>query len=283
MIGRIPQGPAVADGAAVDASALTLVWWDPAAQWGVGVFETLAVRSRTALRVAAHLTRLETAARRIGIALPAWSVLDAAARHVASGAERDGWLKIAVSRSGHWAVFAGALETFEDGRAVSAVVLTGRRHRLDPLVGIKTLAYAPAVLGLEEAHRRGADEGIWLNERGHVIGACTANLFALRGRAVVTPSLSDGARDGVTRARAIEALREAGLTVRESKVRYATLRAADEIFLTSSVRGVRPVVRLDGRDVRKGRLGSVTTALGERLAAEDVPRDTVSDAEERQR
>ena len=274
MIGRRPQGVAVADGATVDAATLTLPWWDPAAQWGIGVFETLAVRGRTPLRVAAHLTRLESAARAIGVALPSWSTLDEAARRVAEAAEQDGWLKIVASRTGRWAVFAGPIETFEDGRSVSAVVLAARRHRLDPLVGIKTLAYAPAVLGLEEAHRRGADEGIWLNDRGHVIGGCTGNLFVVRGRAAVTPALSDGARDGVTRARAIEALRAAGLAVREAKVRIATLRGADEIFLTSSVSGVRAIVRLDGRDVRRGEAGRVTTSLRERLASEDVTRDT---------
>ena len=274
MIGRRPQGVAVADGAIVEAATLSLPWWDPAAQWGMGVFETLAVRGRTPLRVAAHLTRLESAARAIGVALPSWSTLDDAARRVAEATEQDGWLKIVASRTGRWAVFAGPLETFEDGRSVSAVVLAARRHRLDPLVGIKTLAYAPAVLGLEEAHRRGADEGIWLNDRGHVIGSCTGNLFVVRGRAAVTPALSDGARNGVTRARAIEALRAAGLAVREAKVRVTTLRGADEIFLTSSVSGVRAVVRLDGRDVRRGEPGRVTTSLRERLASEDVPKDT---------
>ena len=80
--------------------------------------------------------------------------------------------------------------------------------------------------------------------------ACAGNVFVVRGRAVVTPSLEDGARDGVVRALAIEALRGFGLSVRQSKVRLAALRSADEVFLTSSLCGVRPVVRIDARDVR---------------------------------
>ena len=158
-------------------------------------------------------------------------------------------------------------------------MLPWRRHRLDPTSGLKSTGYAACVLGLEEARRRGADEGLWLNERGHVIEACTGNVFVARGRAVVTPSLRDGARNGVTRGRAIVALRELGLSVRESKVRLATLRAADEIFLTSSLRGVRPVVKIDGRDVRGGAPGSLTGRLAEELLASESRRATMTTRE----
>jgi branched-subunit amino acid aminotransferase/4-amino-4-deoxychorismate lyase len=139
------------------------------------------------------------------------------------------------------------------------------------------MGHAAFLLGLEEARRRGADEGLWLNDRGHVIEACTGNLFVVRGRAVVTPALSEGARDGVTRSRAIPALRELGLSVRQSKVRIATLRAADEVFLTSSLSGVRPVVRIDARNVRGGDPGPTSRRLAERLIADEMTRGVVQD------
>ena len=153
------------------------------------------------------------------------------------------------------------------------MILPWRRHRLDPLAGVKSLAHAGAIRGLEEVLRAGAQEGLWLNERGHVIEACTANVFAVRGRAVVTPAVSDGARPGVTRERAMISLRTLGHQVRESKLRVLALRSADEIFLTSSLAGVRPVVRLDGRDVRGGRVGPVTLRVAEALAEADRQRD----------
>jgi len=95
----------------------------------------------------------------------------------------------------------------------------------------------------------------------------------------VTPSLRDGARDGVTRWRAIVALRELGLSVRQSKVRIAILRAADEIFLTSSLRGVRPVVRIDGRNVRGGDPGPITRRLAEQLMASEARHATIETRE----
>jgi len=175
------------------------------------------------------------------------------------------WLKVVVSRSGRWAVFAGPADPERRGRPARVVILPWRRHRLDPTTGIKSIGTAGSMLGLEEAERRGADDGLWLNDRGHAIGACTANLFVASGSALVTPALSDGARDGVTRVRAIEAARTFGLTVRLGKVRITTLRHADEVFLTSSVLGVRPVFRIDGRDVRNGEPGPLARRLAEHL------------------
>jgi len=262
VIDRRPCGRAVLGGTIVDAEALLLPWADPLAQWGLGVFETVAVSDGLPRHLDEHLRRLGSAALRLGVTLPAAVELSRAARLVAEdGAKGNAWLKIVVSRSGLWAVFSGPIGADDDGGTISAIVLPWRRHRLEPTAGIKATGCAASMLGLDEARRRGADEGLWLNERGPVMGACTGNVFVLRGRAVVTPSTRDGARDGVTRARAIDALRTFGLSVRQSKVRIATLRSADEVFVTSSLRGVRPVIRIDGRDVRGGGPGPIATRL----------------------
>ena len=283
MIDRRPQGRAVLCGTVVASDALLLPWYDPAAQWGLGVFETLAVRDATPRHLDEHLRRLRVSALRLGVPLPAPAELTRAARLVAEGISGgSSWLKILVSRSGQWAVFAGPIDSADEGSAISAVVLPWRRHRLDPTAGIKSMAYAGAILGLEEARRRGADEGLWLNDRGHVIESCTGNVFVVRGRAVVTPALRDGARDGVTRSRAIETLRELGFSVRQSKVRIATLRGADEVFLTSSLRGVRPVVRIDGRNVLGGDPGRVSRRLAERLNASAAAHDAIKEGDGRQ-
>jgi branched-chain amino acid aminotransferase len=271
VIDRRPQGRAVLNGKGVASEDLLLRWDDPAAQWGLGVFETVAVRGDAPCDLAEHLERLRDAARRFGVPLPAALELDRAARAVADGGSPGArWLKIVASRSGQWAVFGGPFDPASEGAQVSAVVLPWRRHRHDPAAGLKAVGDPSRMLGLEEARRRGAEEGLWLNERGHVIGACTGNVFVVRGRAVVTPSLRDGARDGVTRARAIRELRVFGLSVRQAKVRLATLRAANEIFLTSSLRGVRAVVRLDGRTVRRGDAGPITRRLANVLVEDGV-------------
>ena len=265
MIDRRPQGRAVLDGVAVDTDALLVPWTDPAAQWGLGVFETVAVVDGVPRHLELHLQRLTAAASRFGVPLPAAAELARAACQVAEGAATRSWLKLIVSRSGRWVVFAGP-DDGDRGGTVSAIVLPWRRHRLDPTAGVKSTGYTASLLGLEEARRRGADEGLWTNDRGHLVEACTANVFVVAGRAAVTPAMRDGARDGVMRALAIAALHDASIQVREGKVRLTALRAAHEVFLTSSLGGIRPVVRIDGRNVRNGEPGPVTRRLSERLS-----------------
>lgn len=250
----------------VRSSDASLPWSDPATQWGLGIFETIAVRDGEPRFVDEHLARLVSAAAQMSIPMPDRKALEGTLAQLAHKLESGhGWLKLLVSRSGHWTVFGGPSDPAEENRPVSVVLLSGRRHRLDPLAGIKSLASAAMHLGLEEAQRSGADEGIWLNDRGHVMEACTANVFVLKGRRVTTPALSDGALPGITRARAMTALKGMGYTVAEGKVRVDALRDAREVFLTSSLSGVRPVVRLDGRDIGSGRPGSCATRLADKL------------------
>jgi branched-chain amino acid aminotransferase len=283
VITRRAAGLAVLDGRPVEADALVLPWDDPAAQWGLGIFETIAVHEGRPKHQAAHLIRLRAAADECAVPLPGDAELLRALRNVGAAIpEGHGWTKILVSRSGRWAVFGNATDRSREDAPCAAVILRARRHRLDPLTGTKTLAYAASILGLEEARRKGADEGLWLNDRGHVIGASAANVFVVKGRAVTTPAVSDGARPGVTRERAIAALRAQGVRVAESRVRVLKLRSADEIFLTSSLLGVRAVVRLDGSDVRGGWPGPVTRRLADALAEDEAPtRDVVHDTESR--
>ena len=143
MIDRRPQGRAVLCGTLVASDALLLPWSDPAAQWGLGVFETIAVRDATPRHLDDHLRRLSAAALRLGVPHPAATELTRAACLVAEGASGcPAWLKILASRSGKWVVFAGPIDPVDEGRPVSAAVLPWRRHRLDPTAGIKSMAYA---------------------------------------------------------------------------------------------------------------------------------------------
>ncbi len=257
-----PRGEVWLDGRLVEPSEATVLVTDPAVQFGLGVFETLAVRGGRVLEADAHLRRLSACAAAVGVTLPDAAALGAAARRIASGIEGGcGWLRVIASRSGRCAVFAGPMDPSEEGRSVRAILLRWRRCPADVLAGIKSLNYAANVLGLEEAQRRGADEGLWLNTRGHLAEACSANLFVVKRRAVFTPAARDGILAGIVRGLAIDAARSLGYLVHEGKVRLPRLIGADEAFLTSSTRGIRPLVEFEGRPVGRGKPGPVTTAI----------------------
>jgi branched-chain amino acid aminotransferase len=107
--------------------------------------------------------------------------------------------------------------------------------------GHKKLAYLDHLVALELARAVGADEAVRLDPAGRVVEGSTSNLFVVDGDRLVTPPISRGALPGIVRRRILElgAGVEADLTVDE-------LRAADEIFITSSLRGVVAVTSLDG-------------------------------------
>jgi len=233
-----PCGQVWLDGRLVDPSEASILVTDPAVQFGLGVFETIVVHDGRALESRAHVDRLFACAEKLGVSLPARGDLLAALSRAAAGVEGGlGWLRVIASRSGRCAVFAGRMDPTEEGRSVRAVLLPWRRCPADALAGLKSLNYAANVLGLEEARRRGADEGIWLNTRGHLAEGCSANLFVVKRRAVYTPAARDGILPGIVRGIAIKAARSLGFVFHEGKVRLPRLLGADEAFLTSSTRG----------------------------------------------
>jgi branched-chain amino acid aminotransferase len=130
--------------------------------------------------------------------------------------------------------------------AVLATVPWPRNERA-PTAGLKTTSYADNVVALAWAHERGAAEALFLNTVGHVCEGTGSNVFYEVGGALVTPPLSSGCLGGITRELLLEWMAEEGTPVREDDHGVTELRAAREVFITSSTRAVQPVRALDGR------------------------------------
>jgi branched-chain amino acid aminotransferase len=256
------------DGVPLRAEKAAVAVGDAGLLAGMGLFETLAVHDGVALQRDAHLDRLKRGAQTLGIVFPTADGLREVVTAAAGQSEcsPQGWLKIVVTSGGRWIVFCGAMEPGDRGCPASAVVLPWRRNPADPLVGLKTLNYAANMLGLAEARRRGADEGLWLNVRGRFAEGCTSNLFVIRDRRLHTPSEREGILPGIVRAAALDAARKIGLCVHEGRVRWKRLLGAREAFLTSSLRGIRPLVRLEGKPVGDGTPGAVTRRIAAEVA-----------------
>ena len=112
---------------------------------------------------------------------------------------------------------------------------------------------------------------------GHLAEGCASNLFIVRRRALYTASACEGILPGVVRDLVLAAARAAGLLVHEGRVRVVRLQRADEAFLTSSLRAVRPLVRYAGRPIGNGEPGPITAMLG-RAVARSRRRTSVDDA-----
>ena len=135
------------------------------------------------------------------------------------------------------------------------------RHAASPLAGVKTISWLDSVWAAEEAKREGYDEVVLLNERGEVTECTAANIFAVRNDKVITPPLSSGCLEGVTRGVLMEIAAEAGTTVVEQAMRPEDLYAADDVFITSTNRNVIGVKEIAGRIIGAGVGGELTKKL----------------------
>lgn len=265
---RIPEQNTLVwiNGKVIPMKEAALPLGDPVVQAGLGVFETLAVRDGSLLDLPAHLRRLRTGADMFSVELPGDHDLLLAMQPVVESLPACAWVKILAARSGLLAVFGAGMNPLEEEQESTAVLLKWRLSHKGPIAGLKTLNYAHFLLGTEEAQARGADEGIWLNTRGHLGEGCSSNLVVVQRKTLYTAGLGDGILPGIVRDLALRAAREEGYSVHEGKVRLKRLERADEAFLTSSLRGVRPLVRYQGRVLGKGVRGPVTTRIAKTVA-----------------
>lgn len=135
------------------------------------------------------------------------------------------------------------------------------RHAASPLAGVKTTSWLNSVWAAAEAHREGFDEVVMLNERGEASECTAANLFVVKDEKVLTPPLSSGCLEGVTRGVLMEIASEAGTSVKEQTLHMEDLFGADEVFITSTNRNVIGVKEIAGHAIGNGRSGEITNRL----------------------
>jgi branched-chain amino acid aminotransferase len=132
----------------------------------------------------------------------------------------------------------------EAGGSVIVNLSPWTRNEHSPLAGLKSLSYAENLIALDQARRSGFEETIFLNTAGLVCEAAMANLFIMKDGAIFTPSLESGCLPGITRQVVIELAGRCHMEARETSISVDDLMAADEVFLTSSISGIRSVSRI---------------------------------------
>lgn len=137
------------------------------------------------------------------------------------------------------------------GDEVRLGIVPNARFAASPFAGTKVLAWATNLIWYEEAHLRGLDEVILLNERGEVSECTSANVFAVTGNRVATPPLSSGCLPGITRELLVETIRVPSIEVVERPLALSDLESADGVFITSTTRGLLGVREIEGLSLRR--------------------------------
>jgi branched-chain amino acid aminotransferase len=124
------------------------------------------------------------------------------------------------------------------------------RHAASPLAGVKVTSWLNNVWHLAEAQKAGWSEVVLLNERGEVAECTTANIFSVKNGEVLTPPLSSGCLEGVTRSVLLELGPANGVLMREQTLTPEDIFSADEVFITSTNRSLLGVSEIAGHKYR---------------------------------
>lgn len=127
--------------------------------------------------------------------------------------------------------------------------------------------YLNSVLAKQESLAAGYDEAIMLNDAGSVSEGSGMNLFIVNDGVVLTPPISAGILEGITRNSVIELLRDEGVEVREMDLARGALYAGEEMFLTGTAAEVTPIRSVDRRIVGEGSRGPITKKAQELFTA----------------
>lgn len=268
------------DGQLVDPSEAVVSVFDRGFLYGDSIYEVIRTYQNVPFELEAHLTRLEGSAVRIGMGLPVSRDVigqeTQAAQH-ATG-RPDCYLRIVVSRG------SGAIgldpDLAENPRRIviampvkppspeiyykgATIVLTSVRRNLRDAIDprAKTGNYLNSVMAVGEAKRKGAFEAVMLDHRDFVTEGASSNVFAVVGGVILTPPLDVGILEGVTRSVVMRIAKRASIPLLEVPLTEPALKAADEVFITSSIREVVPIVRVDDTVIGDGRPGETTKRI----------------------
>ncbi len=133
--------------------------------------------------------------------------------------------------------------------------------------------YSNAALARVEALNEGYDEAIMLNNQGKIAEGSAENIFVLKNNQIITPPLTAGVLEGITRDSVIQIIKENGGQVIEADLDREDLYVADEIFMTGTAAEVKSVTTIDQATIGNGKPGKVTKALQKSFTDVTMGRD----------
>jgi 4-amino-4-deoxychorismate lyase len=242
---------------------------------GRAAFETLRVYGGRPFRLAEHLDRLAGSATRLDLPAPdPGAFADAATAALGEAGLDDAVLRLYWTPGADGAAAGIALVSEipawieparERGQRLVSLPFP-RRNAAWLLPGTKSVSYATHIAAEGEARRRGADDALFVDLDGTVLEGPVTNVWWREDGILLTPALDLGILAGETRAALLGLAAEAGYAVEEGTYPLDRVLAADEVFTSSSVREVMPVVELDGLAFPRGDAAARLQAALRRLA-----------------
>jgi branched-chain amino acid aminotransferase len=256
--------------------------YDHGLLYGDGVFEGIREYEGTVFRLEEHICRLYRSAKAVKLSIPISmdAMTNAVVETIRVNRLRNAYIRLIVTRgSGDMGVdprncanptviviaeqidATYGKESREKGIRVGFV--STRRDVADSTTHeVKSLNYMNSILAKIDADEAGWDDGIMLDHRGYVSETPTANVFMVNGvDTIVTPPVTAGILNGITRMRVMKLGRDLGFNVLERDITPFELMTSDEVFLTGTKAELVPVISVSGRTIGEGKVGTITRRL----------------------
>ena len=238
--------------------------------YGDGLFETIAVVDGKPKLLAAHLARLQRGAERLVIAGLDFNAIETAVGAASAAFSSHGAVKLMVTRGDgprgytppvaqnpRWWLQSFAWTPPTALPTGAHVAISSVRLGEQPLLaGLKHLNRLEQVLARAEYPASRADEALMLDSAGRLVCATSANIFVVREGKLFTPRMDRCGVAGVVRGALLAGASQGDLPwpIMESDLTLESLVGAEEIFLTSALRGVWSVATVDGTTVASGKV-----------------------------
>ncbi|MFQ5481412.1 MAG: aminotransferase class IV [Nitrospinaceae bacterium] len=252
--------------------------------YGDGLFETLRVYRGKVFRIGDHLTRLYKSAAHIFLDITeSQAKLEAILYEVLKrNGLKDALVRVQVTRGPGpvglslpdppfptLVVHARPLPPVPERshrEGVNICLFHSSAARISEVMHqVKSTNYLSHILVKKLAADRGCQEGIFLDDQGHLCEGTTSNLFMVKDGMLKTPELNEYVLAGVTRQVILEVASGCQIPFRERALTARDLYAADEVFLTSTGIEVLPVCQVDDVLIGAGGPGEITRTLHQQL------------------
>ncbi len=268
------------DGELVDKVDAKISVFDHGLLYGDGIFEGIRFYNGRVFRLEEHIERLFLSARAILLKMT-WTeqeVCDIVRDTIRANKLSDGYVRLVVTRgSGGLGLnpylcekpsmfcIAASIQLYPEefyANGLELITCSTRRPShatLSPQV--KSLNYLNNIMAKVECIKAGVMEGLMLNEEGTVAECTGDTVFIVKNGTIITPKISDGALDGITRSVIFDLCEKLDITIVEDTITRYDVYTSDECFLTGTAAEVIPVVKVDDRPIGDGTPGELFRVL----------------------
>jgi branched-chain amino acid aminotransferase len=235
---------------------------------GYGIFDYLRTYNGRPFHLLDHLERLRYSAETVGIELPhSIDEMEEIINHLLSASpQEESSIRIVVTGgesrdqltpegSPSCIVHRTAFKPYPRSFYLEGIKASTTTHMRN-LPMSKTTQYLPAILALKKGQ---AQEALYLNAKNEILEATTCNFFAFKKGVLITPQ-SHEILLGITR-EVVLRLASRLFPVEYRAIHVSEVEELDEVFLTSSTREIMPLVQIDDKRIKDGKVGKNTQIL----------------------